>query len=148
MIDRLLVFPPDGLGALIAPALALLRGALPPARIILMAAPAPAPDAVHRLPSIDAVAERGAKDEGAYIAMIAGLLCGGAVIFTGPGRSPYPDAYRCYLAGIPLRVGESCEFGGGVLSHWIRPAQAAAPPADRYTRLAHTAAAIFGGIVP
>lgn len=41
------------------------------------------------------------------------------IVFTLPGRSPYRIAYLCYLAGIPIRVGQSCEFGGGVLSHCI-----------------------------
>lgn len=38
-----------------------------------------------------------------------------AVIFTNDGESPYPLAYICYLAGIPLRLGRSLEFGGSVL---------------------------------
>jgi ADP-heptose:LPS heptosyltransferase len=41
-----------------------------------------------------------------------------AVICTHPGESPYPLAYICYLAGIPIRIGQSQEFGGGVLSQW------------------------------
>jgi len=31
-------------------------------------------------------------------------------------RSPYPFAYICYFAEIPVRIGMSGEFGGGVLS--------------------------------
>ncbi|MGA3174954.1 MAG: hypothetical protein ABSE25_11075 [Syntrophorhabdales bacterium] len=135
VIDRLLVFSPDEAGesVLTIPALGALRRSYPFSRIILMATPAVF-DSVRRLPFIDAAAHRGARDEAAYIGMIAGLSCKGAVIFTSPGRSPYPDAYRCYLAGIPVRVGESCEFGGGVLSHWVRTA-AGARPQDRYLSL-------------
>jgi hypothetical protein len=44
-----------------------------------------------------------------------------AMIFTAPGQSPYSLAYYCYLAGIPLRLGQSQEFGGGVLSHAVQP---------------------------
>ncbi|MBD2091736.1 hypothetical protein H6F67_17980 [Microcoleus sp. FACHB-1515] len=44
-----------------------------------------------------------------------------AIVLTAPKQSPYPTAYRCYLAGIPIRVGQSIEFGGGVLSHCIQP---------------------------
>ncbi|WAL61746.1 glycosyltransferase family 9 protein [Thermocoleostomius sinensis] len=44
-----------------------------------------------------------------------------ALIFTPPTRSPYAMAYACYLAGIPIRVGQSCEFGGGVLSICVTP---------------------------
>ena len=29
-------------------------------------------------------------------------------------------AYAAYLAGVPVRVGVSKEFGGSVLSHWLR----------------------------
>ncbi|MGB3296545.1 MAG: hypothetical protein WBB01_26465 [Phormidesmis sp.] len=44
-----------------------------------------------------------------------------AIIFTAAGQSPYRAAYLCYLAGIPLRISQSCEFGGGVLSHCFVP---------------------------
>lgn len=50
-----------------------------------------------------------------------------AIIFTNPGESPYPLAYICYLAGIPIRIGQSQEFGGGVLSEWLK-----LPPKDSY----------------
>lgn len=44
-----------------------------------------------------------------------------AILFTTPDQSPYVMAYCCYLAGIPIRLGQSREFGGGVLSHQIKP---------------------------
>jgi len=44
-----------------------------------------------------------------------------ALILTTPTQSPFSLAYLCYLAGIPLRFGQSQEFGGGVLSHCIKP---------------------------
>ncbi|MBE9111579.1 hypothetical protein IQ273_19420 [Nodosilinea sp. LEGE 07298] len=44
-----------------------------------------------------------------------------AVILTAPGQSPYTLGYLCYLAGIPIRIGQSCEFGGQVLSHCSPP---------------------------
>lgn len=40
-----------------------------------------------------------------------------AILFPDDRKSPYPLGYVCYLAGIPMRVGLSREFGGGVLSH-------------------------------
>jgi hypothetical protein len=43
------------------------------------------------------------------------------VIFTEPDQSPYSLAYFAYLAGIPIRVGQSQEFGGSLLSHAIKP---------------------------
>jgi len=44
-----------------------------------------------------------------------------AIIFTIPTQSPYALAYLCYLAGIKIRLGQSREFGGGVLSPSITP---------------------------
>ncbi len=43
-----------------------------------------------------------------------------ALIFTSFAQSPYPPAFTCFLAGIPVRVGLSKEFGGGVLSYWAK----------------------------
>lgn len=44
-----------------------------------------------------------------------------ALLLTAAGQSPYPLAYLCYLGGIPVRIGQSGEFGGGVLSHCLDP---------------------------
>jgi hypothetical protein len=44
-----------------------------------------------------------------------------AIIFTEPQQSPYSLAYFAYLAGIPVRVGQSCEFGGSLLSQAVQP---------------------------
>lgn len=55
------------------------------------------------------------------IEWIRDQLVDAAVILCERGRSPYTWAYRCYLAGVPIRVGQSLEFGGQVLSHCIAP---------------------------
>src|SRR5438874_8225697 len=39
-----------------------------------------------------------------------------ALIFTSFSQTPYVPGYACYLAGIPLRAGESKEFGGSTLT--------------------------------
>ena len=39
-----------------------------------------------------------------------------AIVLPDEAQSPYPFAYLCYFAEIPVRIGVSCEFGGGVLS--------------------------------
>jgi ADP-heptose:LPS heptosyltransferase len=39
-----------------------------------------------------------------------------AIILTSFNQTPYAAGYACYLAGIPLRLGESKEWGGSVLS--------------------------------
>lgn len=44
-----------------------------------------------------------------------------AIMLTAPAQSPFSLAYLCYLAGVPIRIGQSQEFGGGVLSHCIKP---------------------------
>lgn len=87
---------PGQSGSVLAPALQLLEQALPQARIICKTWSVMPP-----LP----------LKQGGYDAV---------VIFTGITQSPYPLAYACYLAGIPLRLGQSREFGGGVLSHWVK----------------------------
>lgn len=43
-----------------------------------------------------------------------------AFLFPHDRKSPYPLGYLCYLAEIPIRVGQSSEFGGGVLSHCVK----------------------------
>lgn len=42
-----------------------------------------------------------------------------AALLFPSAQSSYPLGYVCYLAGIPIRVGYSSEFGGGVFSHWF-----------------------------
>jgi ADP-heptose:LPS heptosyltransferase len=44
-----------------------------------------------------------------------------AFILTSFAQSPYPPATIAYQAGIPVRVGQSREFGGRLLTHWIKP---------------------------
>lgn len=54
------------------------------------------------------------------------------LIGTGRGLSPWSAGYVCYMAKIPVRIGISCEFGGGVLSHCIDPPEEAAGGRERY----------------
>ena len=43
-----------------------------------------------------------------------------AIILTNNfDESPYPFAYLTYLAGIPIRIGRSPEFGGGVINYQL-----------------------------
>ena len=58
-----------------------------------------------------------------------------AVIFTHPKESPFSLAYLCYLAGISIRIGQSQEFGGQVLSHCLEPPKA---ERDRHKPLIQT----------
>jgi ADP-heptose:LPS heptosyltransferase len=136
--DRLLVVAPDGAAEsiLIVPALRALRAASPEAAITILASPDTA-GAARLFPYIDRVMCKNGGNEEDHIRTIGSLRCTSAVVFTAPGVSPYPDAYRCYLAGIPVRAGESPEFGGAVLSHRIDPTPAAPTvnPVERYLSL-------------
>lgn len=62
-----------------------------------------------------------------------------AFICAGEGQSPYPLAYICYLAGIPVRVGFSAEFGGGLLSAWLKPPPVSMNAEQRYLALLEAA---------
>lgn len=46
-----------------------------------------------------------------------------AVVLGAPGEAPWGAAYLLYLAGVPVRVGRSAEFGGSLLSRCL-PADA------------------------
>lgn len=59
----------------------------------------------------------------------------GALIFTSFSQSPHAPAYVCYLAGIPLRAGESTEFGGSVLTDALSGAPVSMHQVDRNLRL-------------
>lgn len=67
-----------------------------------------------------AIAETGLSDVPERVLSLIALLkterFDMAIILPDEFRSPYPIAYACYLAEIPVRLGVSCEFGGGVLS--------------------------------
>lgn len=62
-----------------------------------------------------------------------------AIVLTTPAQSPFSLAYLCYLAGIPIRVGQSQEFGGGVLSHCIQPPVTPVSTLDYNLHLLHAA---------
>ncbi|MBW4540016.1 MAG: hypothetical protein KME43_12855 [Myxacorys chilensis ATA2-1-KO14] len=53
-----------------------------------------------------------------------------AIVFSDGQTSPHPFAYMCYLAGIPIRIGQSQEFGGGVLTDWVKQRDAADHPIE------------------
>jgi len=134
-LRRLLVVRLDNIGdmVMLTPALRALRTLLPQAHITLMCTKAgsqvapmlPWVDdiAVHRPLWQDASGELAfdAKRERRFIAALRRGRFDAALIFTSFTQTPYPPAYACYLAGIPLRAGQARDFGGGVLSHWIKP---------------------------
>jgi ADP-heptose:LPS heptosyltransferase len=58
-----------------------------------------------------------------------------AIIFTSFSQSPHPAGFVCYLAGIPLRLGESKEWGGAVLTQEVASAPDEIHQVERNLRL-------------
>jgi ADP-heptose:LPS heptosyltransferase len=112
------------------PAVRALHRAAPDARLDLLAAPAGAAVA-PLVPHVDAVLtasvswqQLDARDvspdaDRALVDRLAGGRYDAAVVLTSFSQSPWPAAYLCRLAGVPVRVGESKEFGGAGLTHWV-----------------------------
>ena len=120
------------------PALQKLRELVGDATITLMVSPCNSEISIE-LPWVDEVFvyEGGdtfvdAERELALISKLRQSAFDAAVIFTNPGESPYPLAYICYLAGIPMRIGQSQEFGGGVLSKWVKLPAKDSHSVDKY----------------
>lgn len=108
------------------PALQKLRQLLADSILTLMVS-ASAQELGLRMPWVDDVlVYEGANNfknsecELALIAKLRQFAFDTSVIFTNPQQSPYPLAYICYLAGIPIRISQSQEFGGSVLSHCVK----------------------------
>jgi ADP-heptose:LPS heptosyltransferase len=58
-----------------------------------------------------------------------------ALVFSSFSQTPHTPGYVCYLAGIPLRAGESKEFGGSTLSTELRGAPTEMHQVERNLRL-------------
>jgi ADP-heptose:LPS heptosyltransferase len=145
-LDRLLVVRPDNLGdvLLAGPALAALRAAAPRARIDLLASPAGAA-AADLLPDVDAtivarvswqqIRPAPGPPDAELVAELARRDYDAAVLLTSFSQSPWPGAYACQLAGIPVRAGLSKEFGGAGLTHWVPAPDDALHQVDRSLHL-------------
>jgi ADP-heptose:LPS heptosyltransferase len=138
---RILAIRLDNIGDVVmtGPALRALRVALPAAELTLLASPVGARVA-PLLPWVDQVwthralwqdtSQRLCFDPARELAFIEALRAArfdAVVVFTSFSQSPFPPAYACYLAGIPLRAGQARDFGGGVLSTAVTP-----PPDDAH----------------
>jgi len=119
----------DNIGdvVMLGPALRAVKETSPEARLTLLATPGGA-TAVPLLPWVDdALAWRPVWQDLGHlpfdparewdlIELLRARQFDAALIFTSFSQSPHPPGYVCYLAGIPLRAGESTEFGGATLS--------------------------------
>lgn len=128
-VQRVLAMRLDNLGDVImtGPALRAVKEALPESHLILMVSPG-AQSAARLLPPVDDVVTWCSlwQDLGklpfdparefALIQTLQALRADAAIIFTSFSQTPHAAGYACYLAGIPLRLGEPKDFGGGTLS--------------------------------
>ena len=133
---------------MLGPAFRAIKTTRPECKITLLASPAGAKTA-PLLPWIDSVLvwrsiwqdlghlpfDPGRENE--LIQLIAEGSFDAAVVFTSFSQTPHVAGYVCYLAGIPLRAGESKEFGGGTLSTELRHTPDATHQVDRNLHLVH-----------
>src|SRR6266581_1990644 len=139
----------DNIGDVImlGPALRAVKETLLDVRLTLLASPAGA-TAVSLLPWIDDVFVCHAtwQDIGGHmpfdperelqlIKILSERKFDAALIFTSFSQTPHVPGYVCYLAGIPLRAGESKEFGGSTLTTELRSAPDELHQVERNLRL-------------
>jgi ADP-heptose:LPS heptosyltransferase len=159
-LDRVLVVRLDNLGdvVLTGPLIRAVRASMrPDAALDVLASPGGALVA-PLLPGVDAVlAERvswqdadGAMllDPGRELALVERMRGYDAVVIsTSFSQSPWPAAYAACLAGVGVRVGQSREFGGSLLTHWVLPADddESAHQVDRSLRMVAAAGVASAG---
>jgi ADP-heptose:LPS heptosyltransferase len=139
----------DNIGDVImlGPALRAVKETSPHARLTLLASPGGA-TAVPLLPWVDDVItwrvvwqDVGGRilfdpaRERELIDLLAERKFDAALIFTSFSQTPHTPGYACYLAGVPLRAGESKEFGGSTLTTELRGAADELHQAERNLRL-------------
>src|SRR5436309_13842789 len=120
----------DNIGDVImlGPALRAVKESSPRARLTLLVTPGGAA-AAPLLPLIDDVIvwrpiwqdvggriEFSPAREQELIELLAKREFDASLIFTSFSQTPHVPGYVCYLAGIPLRAGESKEFAGSTLT--------------------------------
>ncbi|HEX6293271.1 MAG TPA: glycosyltransferase family 9 protein [Herpetosiphonaceae bacterium] len=145
---NILAIRPDNIGdvVMLGPALRAVKETSPHARLTLLASTGGA-TAAPLLPWIDEVIPWRTlwqdlghlpfdpARERALIDLLAERAFDAALIFTSFSQTPHVPGYVCYLAGIPLRAGESKEFGGRALSTELRGAPDELHQVERNLRL-------------
>jgi ADP-heptose:LPS heptosyltransferase len=147
--ENILAIRLDNIGdvVMLGPALRAVKETVPGARLTLLASPGGA-TAAPLLPWIDDVIVWRAswqdvggripfdpEREQQLIKMLSENIFDAALIFTSFSQSPHVPGYVCYLAGIPLRAGESKEFSGGILTTELRGAPDELHQVERNLRL-------------
>ena len=145
---NILVMRLDNIGDVImtSPALRAIKDNLPECRLTLMASPAGA-QAASLLPWVDEVLpwrvvwqDLGKLDfdparSWELVKTLRDRQFDAAIIFTSFSQTPHPAGFLCYLAGIPLRLGESKELGNGVLTTEVASAPDEIHQVERNLRL-------------
>jgi len=146
---RILVMRLDNIGDVVmtSPVLRALKENLPASSITLMTSPGGS-KAAPLLPWVDEVlswrvlwqdlGSRLAHDPAREWELIETLREGShdaAVVLTSFKQTPHAAAYACALAGIPLRLGESKEWGGSVLTTEVPSAPDELHQAERNLRV-------------
>src|SRR5207302_11449022 len=139
----------DNIGdvVMLGPALRAVKETSPQARLTLLTSAAGS-TAVPLLPWVDDVItwrpiwqDVGGRmpfhpaRERELLNMLAERQFDAALIFTSFSQTPHTPGYVCYLAGIPLRAGESKEFGGSTLTTELKGAPEELHQAERNLRL-------------
>lgn len=139
----------DNIGdvVMLSPALRAVKETSPQARLTLLASPGGAA-AAPLLPWVDEVIAWKAiwqdvggrmpfepRREYELVELLAARHFDAALIFSSFSQTPHVPGYVCYLAGIPLRAGESREFGGGTLSTELQGAPTEMHQVERNLRL-------------
>ena len=145
---NILAIRPDNLGdvVMLGPALRAVKETSPEARITLLASTGGSA-AAQLLPWVDDfIAWRTLWQDLGHLAFdpqrewrlvqtLAERKFDAALIFTSFSQTPHVPGYVCYLAGIPLRAGESKEFGGAALTTDLKGAPDAMHQTERNLRL-------------
>ncbi|UBF26519.1 hypothetical protein K9N68_00455 [Kovacikia minuta CCNUW1] len=146
--QNILVIRLDNIGDVLmtSPALQAIKQNLPQSRLTLMASPGGS-QAAELLPWVDEVLpvrslwqdlgklEFDPDREWDLIKTVRDRQFDAAIVFTSFSQTPHAAGYLCYLAGIPLRVGESKEWGGAVFSTEIKSAPDEIHQVERNLRL-------------
>ena len=145
---NILAIRPDNLGdvVMLGPALRAVKETSPEARITLLASTGGSV-AAQLLPWVDdVIVWRTLWQDLGHLAFdperelrlvqtLAERKFDAALIFTSFSQTPHIPGYVCYLAGIPLRAGESKEFGGAALTTDLKGAPDAMHQTERNLRL-------------
>ncbi|MFL5679424.1 MAG: glycosyltransferase family 9 protein [Chloroflexota bacterium] len=146
---RILVIRLDNIGdvLLTSPLLRALRLSIPDAELTLLASPGGAL-AGPLLPWLDDVITHRAiwqdlgnrlpfdpAAETAFLGELRDRRFDAAIVLTSFSQTPHAAGYAAYLAGIPIRIGQAADFGGGTLTQVVEPAPDGIHQAERNLQL-------------